>query len=127
MTRMPPLELSVAHEKDPTALQARPITWQRPDDVHDYRTCSYCRSIHPADLLSKLQADPEIRLADMRFGWPSKFYTGHGDKFHSAHLLDAAPPVFNELCQHLMRTGVEFSRDAVGALYYQTHLLRAAA
>lgn len=44
------------------------------DDVPSFRTCSYCGSMHPEDLLEALKAGAELHMADMKYGWPHKFY-----------------------------------------------------
>ena len=72
------------------------ITWRAPDAHHKARTCSYCGSLHPEDLVALL-AEPDVRLggADHKYGWPHKFYihssqvssTGMG-KFYNQHILD---------------------------------------
>lgn len=53
----------------------------QPDGIYDYRerdglrTCGYCGSLHPEDLLNALQ-QPTTRLggSDWKYGWPHKFY-----------------------------------------------------
>lgn len=100
-----------------------PIVWQGPGGAYPdggqrppWRTCSYCGSIHPADLLAldervffksseeflatrpsleQMQADmsiPRLELADMKYGWPHKVYL-HGvdsfGKFYVEHGEDA--------------------------------------
>lgn len=54
-------------------------TWRDPQPDEEpagrpFRTCSYCGSIHPEDLLRFLAAGATIEVADMKFGWPHKFY-----------------------------------------------------
>lgn len=39
-----------------------------------YRTCSYCGSIHPADLVKAIEAGATMHGADWKYGWPHKFY-----------------------------------------------------
>jgi hypothetical protein len=39
-----------------------------------FRTCSYCGSIHPEDLLQALKAGATLGGADWKYGWPHKFY-----------------------------------------------------
>lgn len=41
---------------------------------YDFRTCSYCGSIHPQDLLRVLAAGALMHGADWKYGWPHKFY-----------------------------------------------------
>lgn len=56
------------------------VTWREPrlntDGPYDYpfRTCSYCGSIHPADLLKALEAGAQLGGSDWKYGWPHKFY-----------------------------------------------------
>jgi hypothetical protein len=39
-----------------------------------YRTCGYCGSIHPEDLIAALAAGAELQGSDWKYGWPHKFY-----------------------------------------------------
>jgi len=60
----------------------RPLEWFSPrlDDEpygRPFRTCSYCGSIHPEDLLLALQNGATLDRADMKYGFPHKFYV-HG-------------------------------------------------
>lgn len=58
------------------------ITWREPrlrtghDDPYSqtYRTCSYCGSIHPQDLLRVIAEGAKIGGSDWKYGWPHKFY-----------------------------------------------------
>ena len=47
-------------------------SWREPSRGEHFRRCSYCGSIHPEDLA----AEPDWRAdwADMKYGWPHKFY-----------------------------------------------------
>jgi hypothetical protein len=47
-------------------------SWREPFRGEHFRRCSYCGSIHPADLA----AEPVWRAswADRKYGWPHKFY-----------------------------------------------------
>lgn len=49
-----------------------PWSWRDPSHGEHYRTCSFCGSIHPADLAAETawRAD----WADQKYGWPHKFY-----------------------------------------------------
>jgi len=55
-------------------------TWRDPFDREDgpyketYRTCSYCGSIHPEDLLRVLTEGATLGGSDWKYGWPHKFY-----------------------------------------------------
>jgi hypothetical protein len=44
------------------------------DPVMAFRTCSYCGSIHPEDLIEALRAGASLGGADWKYGWPHKFY-----------------------------------------------------
>lgn len=59
-----------------------PIEWRPPTDFHrdggqgqPYRTCSYCGSMHPMDLLAALKDGATMHGSDWKYGWPHKFYT----------------------------------------------------
>jgi hypothetical protein len=59
---------------------ASELKWREPEPSRQpygtsFRTCSYCGSIHPEDLLHYLQAG-NVRLggSDWKYGWPHKFY-----------------------------------------------------
>lgn len=53
----------------------RPPTPDRPPYGNPYRTCSYCGSLHPEDLLNAIKAGGiKLDLADLKYGWPHKFY-----------------------------------------------------
>lgn len=57
-----------------------PIAWRGPQDLEDgpyvetFRTCSYCGSIHPEDLLRVVEAGATLGGSDWKYGWPHKFY-----------------------------------------------------
>lgn len=42
--------------------------------IEPYRSCDYCGSIHPEDLLAVLAAGAKLHPADEKYGWPHKFY-----------------------------------------------------
>ena len=59
----------------PTEWRVRPFDgWQSPET---FRTCSYCGSIHPEDLLTALSQGATLGGSDWKYGWPHKFYI-HG-------------------------------------------------
>lgn len=66
----------------PTCHAGAPTTWRPKNEKlhpsHDlptaFRTCSYCGSIHPEDLLEALRAGAKLSQADWKYGWPHKFY-----------------------------------------------------
>jgi hypothetical protein len=46
--------------------------WAEPRDGEHFRRCNYCGSIHPEDLAA--ETDWRADWADMKYGWPHKFY-----------------------------------------------------
>lgn len=48
----------------------------KPLDPYKYsgRKCSYCGSIHPLEAVVLIETGAEIHCADMKYGWPHKFY-----------------------------------------------------
>jgi hypothetical protein len=81
-----------AHNHEEHARAFAPHSWDKATC-----RCSYCGSISPT-LLAKLIADGAIMsLADMKYGWPHKFYVRHENldsgmaKFYSNHIRDATP------------------------------------
>jgi hypothetical protein len=75
-------ERPTCHDDDWSAQRFAPQTW-RPagvrlhpenDHVPAFRTCSYCGSIHPEDLLNALRAGAKAGGSDWKYGWPHKFY-----------------------------------------------------
>lgn len=58
-------------------LHWRPHRLNDPDSPYDYpfRTCSYCGSIHPEDLLKLANENVAVLTgSDWKYGWPHKFY-----------------------------------------------------
>lgn len=53
-------------------------SWRDPERGEHFRRCSYCGSIHPADLAG----EPTWRAewADQKYGWPHKFYVDIPDR-----------------------------------------------
>lgn len=54
-------------------------TWRDPEPQREpygteFHTCSYCGSIAPAELLEHLKKGATVNLADMKHGYPHKFY-----------------------------------------------------
>lgn len=47
---------------------------QRAPYGESFRSCSYCGSIHPEDLIKLLEAGATMHGADWKYGWPHKFY-----------------------------------------------------
>ena len=56
------------------------IAWRAPETDREpygerFRTCGYCGSIHPADLLAELESGAKLdATVDWKYGWPHKFY-----------------------------------------------------
>jgi hypothetical protein len=72
---------SIAHLLDPQARQFYPdgmATWRdakAPNfDAGRLRGCSYCGSMHPADLAEAIRAGATVSWADFKYGWPHKLY-----------------------------------------------------
>ena len=48
--------------------------WRPSFDRQCWRTCSYCGSMHPEDLLEALENGAKLSGSDWKYGWPHKFY-----------------------------------------------------
>lgn len=96
--------------------------------IHHARTCDYCGSIHPEDLM-KIEG-LKLSLADFKYGWPHKFYIEEGTlngqpvwgKWYNAHLQDEGmdDETFNALCDLLFRAcghRVAFGRNEKGVWF----------
>lgn len=54
-----------------------PPNIDQPNENHwsgKLRTCSYCGSMHPADVAAAIKAGATGSWADMKYGWPHKAY-----------------------------------------------------
>lgn len=49
-------------------------TWQEPCRGEHFRRCSFCGSVHPEDLAAEPAWPGGANWADMKYGWPHKFY-----------------------------------------------------
>lgn len=49
-------------------------SWREPRVGASHRTCSYCGSVHPGDLLGLLDKGAVLVGCDWKYGWPHKFY-----------------------------------------------------
>lgn len=115
------------------------------DDRH--RTCSFCGSVHPSDLLDVLSAGAEIETADWKHGWPSKLYVvipnpkagitavvGRGPggpimgaapqqrhlKFYNQHLVELSREAFDVVATLIQaQTDIKFDFNSAGQLRYQ--------
>jgi hypothetical protein len=69
------------------------LTWRPSTAEREHRTCSYCGSAHPQDLLVILEAGGTLGGSDWKYGWPHKFYVKgskgeHLGKFYAEHIED---------------------------------------
>lgn len=69
-----------AHQRDALARQHVPA-WRDPEPPRGdearpgrLRACSYCGSMHPADLAAAIAAGASLHWADRKYGWPHKAY-----------------------------------------------------
>lgn len=122
-------ERPTCHDDDPAHRAPfffPPPVWREANE-HGFRTCSFCGSIHPEDLLRALEAGATLECADWKYGWPHKFYVrgvpssdlqsaGFGwGKWYNAHLQELSPEAFDALAPRLSAgTGVTFARDERG-------------
>lgn len=75
-------ERPTCHDSDFMSARFGPTSWREKgkklhpsnDTVQAFRTCSYCGSIHPEDLIEALKAGATLGGADWKYGWPHKFY-----------------------------------------------------
>ncbi|MEV0616175.1 hypothetical protein AB0I81_22870 [Nonomuraea sp. NPDC050404] len=103
------------HDHDGHAAQFGQPSWRPPrprrgrEDPYaaTYRTCSYCGSINPEDLIAAAsQHALTLEMADWKYGWPHKYYVNGvpnpaaGQEYHSytygqrEHLARYAAPGF---------------------------------
>lgn len=115
-----------------------PVAWETVRQ-QPFRTCNYCGSIHPLDLLVYLiQRRADLQGADWKYGWPHKFYCkllnpravgqeykGKGPqpflstKFYNLHFLDLNEEEFDALADGLYyETDILFERDGRGKITY---------
>jgi hypothetical protein len=75
-------ERPTCHDKDWQAQRFGQQTWRAAgerlhpenDHVPAFRSCSYCGSMHPEDMLNALRAGAKAGGSDWKYGWPHKFY-----------------------------------------------------
>lgn len=114
-------EKPTCHSIDPIfRFSEMEIVWR--DAESDHRSCSYCGSLHPADLLLWVeQRGAKLELADMKYGWPHKFYIryesqrpagGAPIKFYNEHLMEIADEYTFKYLSGLLaqRGGIQFVR-----------------
>ncbi len=121
---------SLVHgEKSPYT--GKKIVWEIREEAElpmiRFRHCSWCGGLHPKDFLDVLEdIGSVIELADMKYGWPHKFYVDRylgrncHAKFYNEHLLDlVGEPEFDILSKAIeKRTGIRFSIKG-GQLYWE--------
>lgn len=72
-------ERPTCHSIDPVFTFA-PIEWRPADEtkpiggLRPFRTCSYCGSIHPEDLINYFRGGAKLEGSDWKYGYPHKFY-----------------------------------------------------
>lgn len=67
------------HKSNSPIFQLGETHWREPEPTRapygtTFRTCSYCGSIHPEDLLTLLKGGARLGGSDWKYGWPHKFY-----------------------------------------------------
>lgn len=98
---------------------------------HPYRACSWCGSCHPEDLARELRGGSvKLSLADMKYGWPHKFYIAgrapfEHAKFYAVHLKDANAEDRNTI-ERAMGLHYRFDTDG-GVRWWQFGTLEEAA
>lgn len=50
------------------------MSWRSGRDGEHFRRCPHCGSLHPEDMAEAVRAGSKLELADMKYGWPHKFY-----------------------------------------------------
>lgn len=91
-------EKPTCHGSDSIFKTAAGMVWLPPRTEYadrPYRSCGYCGSVHPEDLLKLLADGARLGGSDWKNGWPHKFYIREKDgapslngKFYSEHFLD---------------------------------------
>ena len=100
------------------------IIWRDSDGYAPFRTCSYCGSVHPEDLMALVLGNKAtLGGSDWKYGWPHKFYLKGNvvGKWYNRHLLDAGfrQEALDALCDLFAKhAGIRFElRD--GDLFYR--------
>lgn len=121
-------ERPTCHDSDPQAVRFGAGEWRPPTAGRSFRSCSYCGSIHPGDLMGLVDLH-EVRLesADQKYGWPHKFYiTGvpvvHA-KWYNVHFADLAGDAFTMVAEFVeQQGGIRFEMKPDGLAYRTVHL-----
>lgn len=94
------------------------------------RSCDWCGSVHPEDLATWIRAGMRLEQADMKYGWPHKYYSAAGTqppgapswiKFYTEHLQDASP-ADRDTIERAMGLRITFSGDDRGTVSWK-HIL----
>lgn len=120
-------ERPTCHDSDPHAAVSRydPSEWHAPRDGQSFRTCSYCGSIHPGDLMDLAgRNELSLDMADWKYGWPHKFYVkgiaspaSHA-KWYNLHLADLAGDAFTMVAEFVeQQGGIRFEMKPDGLAY----------
>lgn len=112
----------IAHKREPHIPGMEADEWRNWGEGIA-RGCSYCGSIHPADLAFAIKGEGAVlEEADRKYGWPHKWYLhggtlkAHGArKFYSIHLQDAEP-ADRAVIEKAMGLHFEFSDDNGGSV-----------
>ncbi len=83
------------HDADYQAQAFGPTVWrdkgvkmhQSHDHIQSFRSCSYCGSIHPEDLVSALAAGATMHGSDWKYGYPHKFYVDGIPNLNAGNLV----------------------------------------
>lgn len=89
-----------------------------------FRSCPYCGSVHPDDLLEALNKGARLGGSDWKYGFPHKFYVYGGPpnmiKFYTLHLLDMTDEAYDAFAPILSQySGITWGRNAEKGRYYQ--------
>jgi hypothetical protein len=89
----------------------RPPQLQRTPYAEPFRSCSYCGSIHPQDLLFQLTGKVGVTMhgADWKYGWPHKFYV--------EGILN---PIAGQIAEIGGASGGDIGENTSGAVWHNT-------
>jgi len=119
---MESLELIKCHQHAGMAHLVDDWRW-RTCEGDSFRSCPYCGSVHPDDLVEALKHGASLTGSDWKYGFPHKFYVRGGPpnmiKYYTVHLLDMSNEAFDAFAPILsQQSGITFGRNAQG-IYYQ--------
>jgi hypothetical protein len=91
-----------------------PIQWREPQLQREpygepFRSCSYCGSIHPEDLIKLIEAGATMHGADWKYGWPHKFYVEKIPNPHAGKVVEMGSS-----------SGPSITKDTAGAVFAPT-------